>query len=274
MAFDNQRSALIDVYDPSSTFSFSGNTSIPERAKLQGLQHRLPNQKALDWKPWLTTQEGGSRNLSRLQQQADKLEKRLHIGGEAIVKAISVLPMTRHDITGPPELFCVDAFPVQHGGQWVLLVTLHGQFTERKLLDPFYSLNAHIHIWQYHPKGYDPLIELLSCWLLQKTLGMSPLPYPGIKLMSLYRAKMAGWDVIILSDQWTIRGYSLSDAWKSGPMIVQSQSRTQRPRHQAQQPSQSMTPHQQLQLQLQQLGLPIPPDQQDQLLLMVRPALP
>lgn len=35
------------------------------------------------------------------------------------------------------------------------------------------------------------------------------------------RAKMKGWAVEILSDQLTVRGYSSSDAWTPGPMIVQ-----------------------------------------------------
>ena len=32
---------------------------------------------------------------------------------------------------------------------------------------------------------------------------------------------MKGWAVEILSDQMTVRGYSSSDAWTPGPMIVQ-----------------------------------------------------
>ena len=35
------------------------------------------------------------------------------------------------------------------------------------------------------------------------------------------RAKMKGWAVEILSDQLTVRGYSSSDAWIRGPMVVQ-----------------------------------------------------
>lgn len=32
---------------------------------------------------------------------------------------------------------------------------------------------------------------------------------------------MKGWAVEILSDQLTVRGYSSSDAWTPGPMVVQ-----------------------------------------------------
>jgi len=60
----------------------------------------------------------------------DKTVKSMHIGGDAIVKAIESLPGTRHDITGPPEKFVLDAFPVPLGAGMGLLVSVHGQFTE------------------------------------------------------------------------------------------------------------------------------------------------
>jgi nuclear RNA export factor len=37
-----------------------------------------------------------------------------------------------------------------------------------------------------------------------------------------YRAKLNGWDVMILSDQLCIRAYSSHEAWRSGPMKVQA----------------------------------------------------
>jgi nuclear RNA export factor len=46
------------------------------------------------------------------------------------VSVIQTLPGTRHDISGPPEKFCLDAFPVPIGQGMGLLVTVHGQFTE------------------------------------------------------------------------------------------------------------------------------------------------
>jgi hypothetical protein len=42
-------------------------------------------------------------------------------------------------------------------------------------------------------------------------------PFP----INFARAKMKGWAVEILSDQLTVRGYSSSDAWTPGPMVVQ-----------------------------------------------------
>lgn len=67
----------------------------------------------------------------RLAQSHEKQVQRLFIGGEAITNYVSTLPMTKHDISGPPEKFCVDCFPVAHGGMMGLLVMVHGEFTER-----------------------------------------------------------------------------------------------------------------------------------------------
>ena len=41
-------------------------------------------------------------------------------------------------------------------------------------------------------------------------------------MTSYYRAKLNGWDVSILSDQWIVRSYSSNEAWKSGPLLVQA----------------------------------------------------
>lgn len=71
---------------------------------------------------------GGSRNLDKID--LSKTVKSLHIGGEDIIKTVLALPATQHDIGGPPERFCVDAFPVAHGAGMGLLLTIHGQFIE------------------------------------------------------------------------------------------------------------------------------------------------
>jgi len=119
----------VNVYDPSATFSFSANTSIPARARITGFHSSrdMPNQRKLEWGIWLGA---GSRNLNRIAGDPQKTLTNLHIGGESIVKALASLPQTRHDINGPPEKFCLDAFPVPHGQNMGLLVTLHGQFAE------------------------------------------------------------------------------------------------------------------------------------------------
>jgi len=131
-AFDTQRELLVNAYDPSATFSFSANTTIPTRARIIGFHSSrdMPNQRKLDWKTWL---EAGSRNLNRIAGDPQKTLVNLHIGCEQIVKALSNLPPTRHDISGPPEKFSLDSFPVPHGQSMGLLLTLHGQFTEGML---------------------------------------------------------------------------------------------------------------------------------------------
>ncbi|KAJ7056667.1 hypothetical protein C8F01DRAFT_1211342 [Mycena amicta] len=179
--FDERRPQLVDVYSPASTFSFSANTAIPARARLEGLHYHplLPNQQKLTWKPWL---ENGSRNLQRLSN--DKIAAALHVGGADIVQALIKLPLTKHDILGAPENFCVDAFIAGVG----LLVVVHGQFIEAP--------------WQ-GIRSFD------------RTFMLAPAPEGS-------RAKMNGWDVVILSDQWTIRGFSKPEAWKPGPLLVQA----------------------------------------------------
>lgn len=87
----------------------------------------MPHQRNLEWKPWL---ENGSRNLDRISGDAKKTLDNLHIGGNDIVKILRNLPATTHDISGPPEKFSLDAFPVPHGQSTGLLIIVHGQFTE------------------------------------------------------------------------------------------------------------------------------------------------
>ena len=127
--FDTQRAALSNVYNELATFSFQANTSIPARAKIQGFQYskEMPNQRHLEWSPWLGA---GSRNLSRVVGAVDKVLKSIHVGREDIVKAMSSLPKTKHDIVGAAEKFCIDAWPVTHEDRTTLFLSIHGQFVE------------------------------------------------------------------------------------------------------------------------------------------------
>lgn len=131
--YDTNRQALVSTYHPSATFSFSCNTCIPPRSRIQGFQHskEMPNQPKLEWSAWLSHGRGGSRNLSRVGK-VDAAVKSLHVGAEAVVGAMVDLPRTVHDVAGAPEKFCVDAWPVGAGTS--LLVSVHGQFIEGALL--------------------------------------------------------------------------------------------------------------------------------------------
>lgn len=188
--YDNQRSALIDAYDPNATFSFSANTSIPTRARIEGFHHskEMPNQRKLEWAPWLNGGKGGSRNLSRMAGGGEKLVKTLHVGGEEAVKAMVELPSTKHDVSSAPEKFCVDAWPISHAGATALFMTLHGQFTEL----PSEGI-----------RSFD------RSFILAPAADGS-------------RAKLAGWDVVILSDMLVVRAYSSHEAWRPGPLLVQA----------------------------------------------------
>ncbi|KAJ6570093.1 hypothetical protein DFH09DRAFT_1154023 [Mycena vulgaris] len=180
-AFDTQRPSLADVYTPASTFSHSANTSIPIRARVEGVytSREMPNQRKLEWGAWIGN---GSRNLHRLS--GDRVIDALHVGSQDIVQALMKLPLTKHDILGAPEKFCVDSFLAGVG----LLVIVHGQFIEA----PSQGV-----------RSFD------------RTFMLAPAPEGS-------RAKMSGWDVVILSDQWTIRGFSKPEAWAPGPMLVQA----------------------------------------------------
>ncbi|KAL0577983.1 nuclear mRNA export, poly(A)+RNA binding protein [Marasmius crinis-equi] len=185
--FDTNRPALQNVYDPTARYSFAVNTTIPERARTQGLHTRLPNQKKLDWSQWLSNSTGGSRNLMRLGNSIEKQEQRLYIGGQSIVDSFKGLPQTKHDLGGPAEKFSVDCFPVAHAGIMGLLTIVHGEFTEL----PAEGL-----------RSFD------------RTFLLVPAPENS-------QAKAGGWDIVIVSDQLMVRGYSGPDAWKPGPMVVQ-----------------------------------------------------
>jgi len=189
--FDSQRAALASAYHPSATFSFSVNTSIPARARIEGFHHskEMPNQRNLEWGPWISGPHGGSRNLTRIARASQgKMVKSLHVGPDAIIKTLVNLPGTQHDVSGAPEKFCVDAWPVSTGDGAHLFVTLHGQFAE---------------------------LPTMGVRSFDRSLVLAPAPEGS-------SAKLAGWDVMILSDQLNIRAYSSHEAWRPGPMKVEA----------------------------------------------------
>ncbi|TCD70222.1 nuclear mRNA export, poly(A)+RNA binding protein [Steccherinum ochraceum] len=187
--FDNQRSALIDIYHPSATFSFSANTAIPPRARVEGFHSskEMPHQRKLEWPPWLTGGQGGSRNLSKMKGGLERMAKTLHIGSAEAVKAMADLPSTEHDIVGTPDKFCIDAWPITTvDGSMNLFLTVHGQFTEL----PSRGI-----------RSFD------------RSFILTPAPEGS-------RAKQLGWDVMVLSDQLCVRAYSSHEAWRPGPMKI------------------------------------------------------
>ena len=92
----------------------------------------MPNQRKLEWPHWLNNGSGGSRNLSRMGGGLDRMVKSLHFGPEEIVRAMEDLPVTKHDVAGAAEKFCIDAWPVGAGEQMMLFLCVHGEFAEGK----------------------------------------------------------------------------------------------------------------------------------------------
>lgn len=225
--FDNQRSALIDAYHPSATFSFSANTAIPTRARLEGFHHSkdMPNQKKLEWAPWLNGGLGGSRNLSRMSGGGDKLVKTLHVGGEQAVKAMVELPSTKHDVAGSPEKFCVDAWPVNHADGTALFMTLHGQFTECTSTSPVVNKGISLHVNVVPSEGirsFDRSFILAPAPEGSRYVRLSYCGAMNLIRIPNFSAKQTGWDVVILSDQLVVRAYSSHEAWRPGPLRVQA----------------------------------------------------
>ncbi|KZP13583.1 NTF2-like protein [Athelia psychrophila] len=188
--FDTGRETLVHAYHPGATFSFSANTNIPARARIQGFHYskEMPHQRHLEWPTWLNGGSGGSRNLDRMGGSVAKLTTTLHVGAVEALKSMMALPRTQHDVAGAPEKFCVDAWPVGQGEAMQLFISVHGQFVEL----PTQGI-----------RSFD------------RSFVLAPAPEGS-------PAKLNGWDVQILSDQLAVRGYSSHEAWKPGPMLVQA----------------------------------------------------
>ncbi|KIY51733.1 NTF2-like protein [Fistulina hepatica ATCC 64428] len=182
--FDTDRRSLATVYDPSAAFSVCVNTSIPIRARITGYHHSMPNQRKLDWGPWLGHH---SRNLQRMLPTLIVMNS-LHVGGPDIVQASLQLPATSHAITGSSDKFCLDAFLVPHGATQALMVVVHGEFIE---------------------------VDTQGIRSFDRTFILVP-SQTGTP------SQLANWPVCILSDSLTIRAYSHHSAWQSGPMLVQA----------------------------------------------------
>lgn len=185
--FDNDRNALVPVYAPNALFSYSANTSIPTRARIEGhhTSKEMPNQTKLEWKQWLEK----SRNLSRVGRSLEKAAKTLFANSSDIVTCMQRLPKTQHDLLGAADKFSLDAWPVDsvlQGGQAILFLSVHGQFTE----EPSKGV-----------RSFD------------RAFMVAAAPEGS-------QAKLAGWDVVILSDLLTIRNFSSPQAWTPGPLTV------------------------------------------------------
>jgi len=153
----------------------------------------------------------------------------LHVGPEEIVKAMLALPKTTHRIAGDEaDRFVIDAWPVATGANMLLFVSVHGEFIEA----PSQGI-----------RSFD------------RSLALAPSPANS-------KAQSDGWDVMILSDQLIVRGYSSHEAWAPGPMKVQN---SESDSSSAPAPTPSLLPPTGLQAQPQQQVPLLTPEVQAQL---------
>ncbi|GAA5831257.1 hypothetical protein JCM3766R1_002986 [Sporobolomyces carnicolor] len=191
-AFDSDRPSLLTAYAPICSFSFHADTSAPSRARAKKIgingDKRFPHQHKLDWKHYLTSE--GSRNLMRVKQEAKRLVT-LRVTPSTVVSSIMALPKTEHPLSDPAK-FVWDSWTMPNllappgpgqEGETVIYAAVHGEYTE------------------FPSKG----IRSFS-----RTFILAPAPPNSA-------AALAGWPCVILSDLFTVRGYSNLDFSKPRP---------------------------------------------------------
>lgn len=187
--YDQDRAALAPAYAPDAAFSYCLNTAAPPRARAARLVHTLPHQKELVADRYIDL---GSRNLMRSHNQKALLRS-LHRGPAAIAAFLARLPQTAHPLHDASR-FVVDAWilpnvdvKAQTGAERpdaLLFITVHGEFAEL----PSQGL-----------RSFD------RTFVVAPAAPMSP-------------AAAAGWPCVVVSDQLTLRHYSLPDAWAPGAL--------------------------------------------------------
>lgn len=187
--YDQDRAALAPAYAPDAAFSYCLNTAAPPRARAARLVHTLPHQKELVADRYIDL---GSRNVMRSHNQKALLRS-LHRGPAAIAAFLARLPPTAHPLHDATR-FVVDAWILPnvdvraHTGadrpDALLFITVHGEFAEL----PSRGL-----------RSFD------RTFVVAPAAPMSP-------------AAAAGWPCVIVSDQLTLRHYSLPDAWAPGAL--------------------------------------------------------
>ncbi|KAF9972971.1 nuclear mRNA export, poly(A)+RNA binding protein [Actinomortierella ambigua] len=116
--YDNNRRALVDIYDVSATFSLQVVTHTSQLMKKQG-KGRMD-----DYGDYLAY----SRNLSRCKD-LEARTSRLHVGNNAIIQdGLLKLPGTKHDLSDAAKV-CVDAYQTANLLPAVCIhVAVHGEY--------------------------------------------------------------------------------------------------------------------------------------------------
>ncbi|KAM0756564.1 hypothetical protein T439DRAFT_321275 [Meredithblackwellia eburnea MCA 4105] len=191
--FDTDRNSLAAVYAPTCTFSFQVDTMVPLRTRAKKIgshgDKKFPNQHKLAWTDYL----GGGRNLTRVLG-AGKRSANLHITPSSVVGKLTAMPGTEHPLADPTK-FVFDTWtmpnlmaPAAPGAApgIVIFVSVHGEFTE---------------------------LPTRGVRSFDRTFILAPAD-PGSP------AQLAGWPCLILSDMFTIRGYSDPISWKPTPVAA------------------------------------------------------
>ncbi|ORX90331.1 hypothetical protein K493DRAFT_318067 [Basidiobolus meristosporus CBS 931.73] len=118
--YDNNRQALLDIYDDDSVFSYMVNVTHPPRSR------RTTTKTLPDWGQYISS----SRNLTRVKDLTKRTSS-LNIGAIAILNALAQLPATQHPIQDQAK-FCYDTWqlPQVPSGAAVIFIVLHGEFSE------------------------------------------------------------------------------------------------------------------------------------------------
>jgi nuclear RNA export factor len=129
--FDRDRSQLLQLYDDTSTFSVSMDSSCPRSMIQSG---RVPN-----WSPYISI----SRNLQKVSTPTAR-NVRLAVGPQAISKAFGRIPATKHDLVQSPHKFSIEAWRttgVRTADDTGIITSLHGEFTEPQSADTLRSFD-------------------------------------------------------------------------------------------------------------------------------------
>ena len=184
--FDTDRAALRHAYSSTACFSFNLNSAAPPRARAARLVHTMPKQKSLTLDRYIDL---GSRNILK-SHNTKSLLRSLHQGPDAIIAVLLRLPRTTHPLNDPSK-FVVDA--------WVLPnVDVQARIAPDNCPDALLFICVHGEYAEAPSEGVRSF---------DRTFLVAP-AMPGTD------AAQHGWPCTIVSDELTVRHYSLPDAWR------------------------------------------------------------
>ncbi|KAH8553257.1 hypothetical protein BGW37DRAFT_485046 [Umbelopsis sp. PMI_123] len=177
--FDGNRAALYDLYDENAMFSVSVNTGMPKHRQKAGGPF-VNSDAPTDWRDI-------SRNLTKVKSLKRRLDC-LYYGPASIIQLLTSMPPTVHDLTSANN-FVTDAWQMSgfSGYPAVLFIKVHGEFR-------------------------DGTVANSTNYSFDRVFIVGPAT-PGS------RAQTAGWNYVILSDQWHIREYSTNKAFQPEPDV-------------------------------------------------------